>query len=95
MHPSRTLRASHGGAKPSVTGFDMKKLLAASKTPRYDPWERRETWRYQGRFSRFNRYRGALPGFGIASVAFAAYCTYEYFFLAPKHHGEGHGDGHH
>ena len=56
---------------------------------------RSEAWRYKGQFSRFHRYSRAFPGLGIATVAFAAYCTYEHFFLEDKHHGEGHGDGHH
>ena len=33
-----------------------------------------------------------FPGFGIAAVAFAAYCGYEYMFLNDNHHGSsGHG----
>jgi len=55
-----------------------------------------EAWRYTGPFTRANRFKGALPGFGIASVAFAGYCTYEYFFLKDSHgHGEEHGGEHH
>lgn len=51
-----------------------------------------ETWRYTGPFTRFNRFRGALPGLGTASVAFAAYLVYEQLFLKDEHahHGEGH-----
>jgi NADH dehydrogenase (ubiquinone) 1 beta subcomplex subunit 3 len=52
-----------------------------------------EAWRYTGPFSRRNRFRGMFPGFGIAAVAFAAYCGYEYVFLQDNHHG--HGDNHH
>jgi NADH-ubiquinone oxidoreductase B12 subunit family len=56
----------------------------------------REAWRYTGPFTRFNRFRGSFPGLGIATVAFAAYCGYEYMFLKDDHgHGEGHGEGHH
>lgn len=36
--PRRILR-SVKGAKPNVTGFDMKKLTAAAGQPKYDPWE--------------------------------------------------------
>jgi NADH dehydrogenase (ubiquinone) 1 beta subcomplex subunit 3 len=51
-----------------------------------------EAWRYTGRFSRLNRFRNALPGFGIATVAFAGYCLYEHFFMQDDHHhGGGHG----
>lgn len=54
-----------------------------------------EAWRYQGVFTRFNRFKRAFPGLGIATVAFAGYCAYEHFFLKDEHHGEGHGDAHH
>lgn len=54
-----------------------------------------EAWRYSGPFTRFNRFRGTFPGFGIAAVAFATYCGYEYMFLNDDHHGEGHGAAHH
>ncbi|KAL2270320.1 hypothetical protein VTJ83DRAFT_2504 [Remersonia thermophila] len=91
MQPSRILRALGNNPKPDITGFDMRKFLAATGTPRYDPWERNEAWRYTGRFSRFNRFRNSLPGFGIATVAFAGYCLYEHFFLKDDHH---HGHGH-
>lgn len=49
-----------------------------------------EEWRYTGPFSRWNRFKGAFPGLGIATVAFTIYCGYEYLFLKDKHHGEGH-----
>ncbi|KAK3990193.1 NADH-ubiquinone oxidoreductase B12 subunit family-domain-containing protein [Cladorrhinum sp. PSN332] len=86
MQPSRILRAAHG-EKPNITGFDMRKFLKATGTPRYDPWERNEAWRYAGRFSRFNRFKNSLPGFGIATVAFAGYCLYEHFFVKEEEHG--------
>lgn len=55
-----------------------------------------EAWRYTGPFTRFNRFRGAFPGLGIATVAFAGYLVYEQMFLTSSHgHGEGHGDEHH
>jgi len=56
-----------------------------------------EAWRYTGPFTRRNRFRGSLPGLGTATVAFAAYCTYEYFFMKDEHHGAGsehHGKEH-
>ncbi|CAP68799.1 uncharacterized protein PODANS_7_7670 [Podospora anserina S mat+] len=95
MYPTRILRSALpqlGDEKPNITGFSMKKFLANTKKPRYDPWERNEAWRYTGRFSRFNRYRNALPGFGTAVVAFTAYCVYEQLFLKKdeRHHGEEH-----
>lgn len=58
----------------------------------------REAWRYTGPFTRYNRFKGAFPGLGIATVAFTAYCAYEYFFLSSDQHGQagaGHGEGHH
>ena len=53
----------------------------------------REQWRYTGPFTRYNRFKGALPGLGTATVAFAAYCTYEYFFMKDEHHGHGQEHG--
>ena len=58
----------------------------------------REAWRYTGPFTRFNRFKSAFPGLGIATVAFAAYCGYEYLFMKDENHGQagGHGgEGHH
>ena len=47
-------------------------------------------------FSRWNRFKGAFPGLGIATVAFVAYLGYEQMFLKDEHHhGDGHGEGHH
>jgi NADH dehydrogenase (ubiquinone) 1 beta subcomplex subunit 3 len=51
-----------------------------------------EAWRYTGPFTRFNRFKNAFPGLGIATVAFAVYCGYEYVFLKEEPHSEG---GHH
>ncbi|KAE8440940.1 hypothetical protein EG329_006179 [Mollisiaceae sp. DMI_Dod_QoI] len=82
--------------RPNLTGFDPKAFAASSGTPANDPWARAETWRYSGPFTRWNRFRGSFPGLGIATVAFAVYCGYEYMFLNDDHgHGEGHGEGHH
>jgi NADH dehydrogenase (ubiquinone) 1 beta subcomplex subunit 3 len=55
-----------------------------------------EAWRYQGPYTRWNRLKSGFPGLGIATVAFTAYCGYEYFFLEDEHHhGEAHGEEHH
>lgn len=54
-----------------------------------------ESWRYKGLFSRWSRFKAAFPGLGIATVAFTAYCGYEYLFLKDEHHDEGHGEAHH
>jgi hypothetical protein len=51
-----------------------------------------EAWRYTGQFTRFNRFKRAFPGLGIATVAFAGYCAYEHFFTPPEHHSTGHGE---
>jgi len=51
-----------------------------------------EAWRYTGPFTRFNRFRGAFPGFGIALVAFSGYLVYEQMFMTSSHH---HGEGEH
>ena len=55
----------------------------------------REAWRYSGPFTRWNRFKGSFPGLGIATVAFAVYCGYEYMFLQEDVHAEGHGEEHH
>ena len=94
MLATRVLRAAHG-SKPNITGFNIRAFKEATGKPRYDPWERTEAWRYEGPFTRWNRFKGALPGFGTASVAFAGYCAYEYFFLEDEHHGDSHGLSHH
>ncbi|VTT57803.1 unnamed protein product, partial [Fusarium fujikuroi] len=94
--PCRVLRAAAGGPKPNITGFNMRAFQASTGQPRYDPWERNEAWRYQGPYTRWNRLKGGFPGLGIATVAFTAYCGYEYFFLEDEHHhGEAHGEEHH
>lgn len=54
-----------------------------------------ETWRYTGPFTRWNRFKGAFPGLGIATVAFTVYVVYEQLFLKDDHHSSGHGDEHH
>ncbi|KAL7626744.1 hypothetical protein AAE478_003518 [Parahypoxylon ruwenzoriense] len=92
MYPSRILRAQHHGEKPNITGFDIRKFAQAAGQPRYDPWERADAWRYTGQFSRWNRFRLALPGLVPATVAFAIYLGYEHFFLKDEHH---HGDENH
>ncbi|KAL2793831.1 NADH-ubiquinone oxidoreductase B12 subunit family-domain-containing protein [Aspergillus germanicus] len=78
------------------TGFDVNEFKAAahprSVYAKRSPWTRYEAWRYNGPFSRFNRFKRIFPGFGIASVAFAGYCAYEAAFLKDDHH---HGDNHH
>ncbi|OAA54108.1 NADH-ubiquinone oxidoreductase b12 [Niveomyces insectorum RCEF 264] len=94
MHPTRLLRASHG-PEHNITGFDIGAFRKASNSQRYDPWERHEAWRYQGRFTRWNRFKAGFPGLGIATVAFAAYCGYEHFFLNNDEHGHGHAEEHH
>ncbi|KAF4123180.1 NADH dehydrogenase (ubiquinone) 1 beta subcomplex subunit 3 [Geosmithia morbida] len=92
MFATRMLRAAHGGPRPSITGFNMREFKAATGQPRYDPWERTEAWRYEGPFTRWNRFKGGLPGLGTATVAFSGYCAYEYFFLEDEHH---HDEAHH
>lgn len=55
------------------------------RTPVYhDPWAKREAWRKSPIFSKPSNLKTLFPGLGIATVAFAAYCTYEHFFLNKK-----------
>lgn len=55
-----------------------------------NPWAKRDAWRYQGQFSRLNRFKSGFPGFGIAVVAFTGYCVYEQIFLKKDHHDDHH-----
>lgn len=57
--------------------------------------ENSEAWRYTGPFTRWNRFKGAFPGLGIATVAFTVYVVYEQIFLKDDHHSSGHGEEHH
>ncbi|KAK8199420.1 NADH-ubiquinone oxidoreductase B12 subunit family-domain-containing protein [Phyllosticta capitalensis] len=78
----------------NLTGFDPRKLAAATGSPANDPWRRYEAWRYTGPFSRWNRFKGAFPGLGIGTAAFLVYVAAEaFFFPADKSHG--HGESHH
>jgi len=72
----------------------MKQFVAASTSKEWrakDPWARGEAWRYTGPFTRWNRFKGAFPGLGIATVAFAGYLVYEAVFMKDSHHGHGEG----
>ncbi|KAK8149847.1 hypothetical protein G3M48_005285 [Beauveria asiatica] len=91
--PHRLPDRSKSGGKANVTGFSMRAFKEAAGKARYDPWERADAWRFQGPFTRFNRFRGTLPGLGTATVLFAGYCTYEHFFMQDEHHHSE--DAHH
>lgn len=56
----------------------------------HNPWAKRDAWRYEGQFSRLNRFKGAFPGFGIAVGAFTLYVAYEKMFLKNEHQDEHH-----
>ncbi|KAG8680073.1 hypothetical protein FRC08_016557 [Ceratobasidium sp. 394] len=49
-----------------------------------DPWAKREAWRKHPIFSNRAMFKNALPGFGIAVVAFTAYVAAEKFILPEK-----------
>ena len=78
-------------------GASVGQLLDVLPHDLTNAWLYREQWRYTGPFTRYNRFKGALPGLGTATVAFAAYCTYEYFFMKDEHHGQAkeHGSEEH
>lgn len=52
-----------------------------------NPWAKRDAWRYEGQFSRLNRFKAAFPGFGIAVGAFSLYVAYEKLVLKKDDHG--------
>ncbi|KAF2238751.1 hypothetical protein EV356DRAFT_529184 [Viridothelium virens] len=79
--------------RTSITGFDRAKFVAAGGAPRNDPWWRNEQWRYSGPFTRWNRFKGAFPGLGLATGAFIIYLAYDAVVARPDHsHAES---GHH
>lgn len=53
-----------------------------------NPWAKRDAWRYEGEFSRFNRFKNVFPGLGIAIGAFSVYLAYEKFVM--KKHDDHH-----
>lgn len=65
--------------------FNKSHTDAQGKVPVYhDPWAKREAWRKSPIFSKSSNIKTMFPGLGIATVAFAAYCTYEHFVLNKK-----------
>lgn len=60
-----------------------------SHTMSTNPWAKRDAWRYEGQFSRWNRFRSAFPGLGIALGAFALYLVYDKV-IKKEEHGHGH-----
>lgn len=54
-----------------------------------NPWAKRDAWRYEGQFTRFNRFKSAFPGFGIGLGAFLLYVGYEKVTAKP------HDNSHH
>jgi len=55
-----------------------------------DPWARRDAWRYHEFFSIKNRFRDAVPGLGIAIVAFSIYVVVDNMFLKETMDNNGH-----
>lgn len=51
----------------------------------FSPHFHRDAWRYQGVFSKSQRFKGLFPGFYLGLGAFVAYSLYE-DYLAPKSH---------
>ncbi|ABN68022.1 predicted protein [Scheffersomyces stipitis CBS 6054] len=46
-----------------------------------NPWAKRDAWRYEGQFSRINRFKSAFPGLGLGAGAFVLYVAYEKLVL--------------
>jgi len=47
-----------------------------------DPWAKREAWRKHPVFANRTMFRGLLPGFGTAVVAFTAYVVLDNVYLS-------------
>src|SRR6266536_3663389 len=90
QHPPANQRTIHGHEREFDLG-DNEIGNSGTTLTGYDS----EAWRYTGPFTRYNRFRGSFPGLGIATVAFAVYCGYEYMFLKDEHHEDGHAGAHH
>ncbi|EGW32334.1 uncharacterized protein SPAPADRAFT_138598 [Spathaspora passalidarum NRRL Y-27907] len=56
----------------------------------HNPWAKRDAWRYEGQFTRYNRFKNTLPGLGIGTAAFLSYWAYEHFILKKGHDEHGH-----
>ena len=65
-------------------------MSAENAACRYQTNAASEAWRYTGPFTRWNRFKGAFPGFGIGLGAFILYSAYEAAFTKDTH---GHGEG--
>lgn len=50
-----------------------------------NPWAKRDAWRYQGQFTRYNRFKNVFPGFGIGLGAFVLYVGYEQLTKTEDH----------
>lgn len=74
-------RETHGGGRECERASLLRDWLIVN----------REAWRYSGPFTRWNRFKGAFPGFGIGLGAFLVYSAYEAAF-AKDTHGHGHGE---
>lgn len=51
-----------------------------------NPWAKRDAWRFEGEFSRINRFKNVFPGFGIAVGAFSIYLVYDKFIAVKEVH---------
>ena len=89
------LRQAESGAQ-EILGERSKQTLEKFNTMASVLMGFSEAWRYNGPFTRINRFKRAFPGLGIATVAFTGYVIFEALFLKDSHgHGEGHGETHH
>jgi hypothetical protein len=84
-HPSTLSQSPRHSLNQSINQSTGTTPVSSSNIVNLAPFHS-EAWRYTGRFSRFNRFKSAFPGLGIATVAFAGYCLYEHFFMTEKHH---------
>ena len=55
-----------------------------------DPWFKREAWRWDPYFSKWNVLRHSFPGLGVAVGVFSVYLIYDFFFNEKEHETDKH-----
>merc|ERR1719354_235818 len=77
-----TLRQPEFPLFPHFLWRPNPRLLNIPLLSKYDPWAKRDNWRYHEFFSVKNRLKAAFPGLGIAAVLLAIYIGLDQYSLA-------------